>query len=360
MTRPPLRADGLAETTPPYLAGISARLVLACLAAPAAARRRRSALIAGLLMACFGQFASAQTSYSWTTAANGNWNDSTNWTVISGAGTTFPVAGDTATFNASGMNGAETVYLGQTTSRGQEMPASLTFANTGTTMLVGGISGTGVLNILTLSGGGGITLNTGAGVSTIGTSAGNVQVNVNGNQAVQNNSTSPSASLNFTNNIAGVATGTSIVTFSGSGYTTLAGTIQDSTTESLANAFLGIAESSGTLEIDGTNTYHGGTTLYGGTMLVKSSNALGINTGNSNQLTINGGTLASLSSARTIPANVPVVVGGNFALGGQGQAITFNGTVDLAPLCARLPQTTAPPSTASFPTAASPSSARPL
>src|SRR4051794_34721506 len=45
--------------------------------------------------------------YTWTNAVSGNWTDATNWTPNSA----FPVAGDTGTFNSTGVNGAETVYL---------------------------------------------------------------------------------------------------------------------------------------------------------------------------------------------------------------------------------------------------------
>ena len=78
----------------------------------------------------------------------------------------------------------------------------------------------------------------------------------------------------------------------------------------------------GTLVLRGTNTYTGTTTLSEGTLALRSSNAL-----SSGPLTINGGTLASSVSARTIANNV--TVNGDFHLGGLGVATTLNGTIDL-------------------------------
>jgi autotransporter-associated beta strand protein len=79
----------------------------------------------------------------------------------------------------------------------------------------------------------------------------------------------------------------------------------------------------GTLILRGTNTYTGTTTLSEGTLALRNSNAL-----SSGALTINGGTLASLVSARTVANNV--TVNGNFNLGGLGVATTLNGTIDLS------------------------------
>jgi autotransporter-associated beta strand protein len=78
----------------------------------------------------------------------------------------------------------------------------------------------------------------------------------------------------------------------------------------------------GTLILRGTNTYTGTTTLSEGTLALRNSNAL-----SSGQLTINGGTLASIVSARTVANNI--AVNGNFNLGGLGVATTLNGTIDL-------------------------------
>ncbi len=327
MTRPPLRAFGRTNQSQPHSAGISARLVLACLAAP---RRRRSALIAGLLMACFGQSASAQTSYSWTTAASGNWNASpSNWTPTSGPGTTFPVAGDTATFNATGVNGAETVFL-----NGNEAAASLTFANTGATTISTGVSGTQVNNqSLTLTGG--VTINSGAGAVAIGQSVANnnVLIIANGSQSFTNNSANTfnigNGSSTTTISLQGGGTSPNIITFAGSGNITMQGVIKDGAGGGTVSV---IKNGAGTLELDSAatlTTFSGGITLNAGLLSLKSSNALGTS---ANTLTINGGTVASNASARTLPAAISLVIGGDFALGtgtSGGLSITFNGPVDL-------------------------------
>lgn len=78
----------------------------------------------------------------------------------------------------------------------------------------------------------------------------------------------------------------------------------------------------GTLILRGSNTYTGTTILQEGTLGLRNSNAL-----SSGALTINGGTLASMVSSRTISNNV--TVGGDFTLGGYSQALTLNGTIDL-------------------------------
>ncbi len=80
---------------------------------------------------------------SWSTAVNGNWDDTTKWSL--GA---KPVAADTVTFNAATFNGNETIYL-----NGNQAATSLIFANTGTTGLLGGISGTPANNTLYSAGG---------------------------------------------------------------------------------------------------------------------------------------------------------------------------------------------------------------
>lgn len=79
----------------------------------------------------------------------------------------------------------------------------------------------------------------------------------------------------------------------------------------------------GTLILRGINTYTGTTILSEGTLALRNSNALG-----SGGLSITGGTLASVVSARTIANNVTVT--GNFNLGGLGLSTNLNGTVDLS------------------------------
>jgi autotransporter-associated beta strand protein len=74
----------------------------------------------------------------------------------------------------------------------------------------------------------------------------------------------------------------------------------------------------GQLTLGSPNTFTGGVVLSAGTLGVGSSTALG-----SGNLTINGGTLAAVTSPRTITN--AITVGGNFTLGGLTQSITLNG-----------------------------------
>src|SRR5438874_13746453 len=96
-------------------------------AVTAALRRKRSLTGAACCAAAallVSQPARA-TDYQWSTAGNGNWNDAANWT----PNTAFPVAGDTATFNAATADGAnESIAM-----NGAQAAASLTFVNTSTT-----------------------------------------------------------------------------------------------------------------------------------------------------------------------------------------------------------------------------------
>ena len=83
-----------------------------------------------------------------------------------------------------------------------------------------------------------------------------------------------------------------------------------------------IKSGAGSWRLSSGNTYTGGTTLNAGQLHVESNTALGTGT-----VTINGGTLASVVSGRTLANNV--VVSADFALGGQGNGLTINGTLDL-------------------------------
>lgn len=58
----------------------------------------------------------AQTTYQWNGTTNASWNTSTNWSVLSGAGTTFPGIADTATFNNAGNSNVVIGLAGQSVS----------------------------------------------------------------------------------------------------------------------------------------------------------------------------------------------------------------------------------------------------
>jgi autotransporter-associated beta strand protein len=205
---------------------------------------------------------------------------------------------------------------------------SMTFrSNAGTTQINRDAEGSGSGGNTVLSiGAGGITLAAGAGALSFGKladSSDNQRVTVGAVASFTINNNSASA-LTFnrefdgrTNNTTNVIT----VAGSGSGNTIFAGGIlANSTGRDLAMVI--DRSGVGAVRIEGTGTYTGGTTLNQGTLQVRSSSALG-----SGGLAINGGTLASFISARTLANNV--TVGGNFTLGGSGHAITLNGTTNL-------------------------------
>ena len=205
---------------------------------------------------------------------------------------------------------------------------SMTFnSNGGTTQINRDAEGSGTGNNTVLSiGAGGITLDAGAGAVSFGKLADSgdnqrVTVGVVADFTITNNS---SSALTFNRDFDGRTndtTRTVTVAGSGSGNTVFADGIK-SNTSGRDLAMVINTTGSGAVRIEGTGTYTGGTTLQQGTLQVRSGTALG--TGG---LTINGGTLASIFGARTLANNA--TIGGDFTLGGSGQATTFTGTMDL-------------------------------
>jgi autotransporter-associated beta strand protein len=132
-----------------------------------------------------------------------------------------------------------------------------------------------------------------------------------------------------------VSTGTNVLNFGdydSPGTTTVNGSITDSTAQSQPGLIVAVAfYGGGQLRLLGPNNYSGGTAIVeSGYLLLGHDNALGTA---AQTLTISGysPTVAATGAARTIPAAISVIVGAEafVALGGFGQAITFNGTVDL-------------------------------
>jgi autotransporter-associated beta strand protein len=203
---------------------------------------------------------------------------------------------------------------------------SMTFlSNAGAIQFDRGSTGSSSAVVVSI-GAGGLTLDAGAGPVTFGRLAdgGNEQrviVGAIADFSINNNSANDltfvrefDGRLNNTTNVITVAG-------SGSGNTVFAGGIKaNDTGRDLAMVIN--TTGSGAVRIEGTGSYTGGTTLQQGTLQVRGSSALG-----TGALTINGGTLASIISPRTLTNTV--TVGGNFTLGGSGHAITLNGTMDL-------------------------------
>jgi autotransporter-associated beta strand protein len=147
----------------------------------------------------------------------------------------------------------------------------------------------------------------------LGDVAGAFNLNNNSANAVTFNQTAGLTSL-------GVNNRTLTVGGSGAGGVNFMGGLENGS--STASLSLRVNNSSTTVRIDAASTYTGGTILDAGTIALGSATALG--TGN---LTINGGGIASISSARTIANNI--TANGDFKLGGLNQSLTLNGTLGL-------------------------------
>ncbi|MES2439688.1 MAG: autotransporter-associated beta strand repeat-containing protein [Verrucomicrobiota bacterium] len=144
------------------------------------------------------------------------WDSTANWSTASGAATpdplTVPGIADDAVFNITTVNGAETVSL-----NANQSANSLTFNNTGTTLLQGNTVAS-ANRVLTI-GAGGITVNSGAGAVTIGstTTNQNVAVTLGAGQSWINNSAN---ALNIVNAVGGLAGANQTLTIGGTGDTT--------------------------------------------------------------------------------------------------------------------------------------------
>ena len=212
----------------------------------------------------------------WWDTTDGNWDTAGNWwtTATGTVAASKPVAGDTVTFNGTGVNGVETIYL-----NGNQAAATLTFANSSSTTLLGGNSATPANNTLTLSAG--ISVSSGAGAVTIG----NTSATAAANLAV-------SANQNFNNLSSNVVTVNSGITSSAAGTQTITLNNGTGTTGFTFNGVIGNGSAGGTLAItiastvpsavytfNNTNTFSGGLTLAqaatGQTVIAGADNAFG-------------------------------------------------------------------------------------
>ncbi|MEO5915967.1 MAG: autotransporter-associated beta strand repeat-containing protein [Luteolibacter sp.] len=244
---------------------------------------------------------------SWRTAADGNWSDSANWSSI------VPLITDTAQFNLAAINGNETIYL-----NGNQGSAGLIFANTGTTTLLGGASGSPVANVLALTGT--IVVNAGAGAVTIGDVAAKVDLTTNSSREYTNNS---SNLLTFANGItsSGVS-GTQTLTFGntlgvGLGGVTVGGAIGNGGTGGII--ILEVKAPRTTTTLLGTNVYTGNTALTQGKLTFGSSSIPSIIQG-----------LGTISAAAGSDATVTSVRGnvGNSSLTFTTQTYTAGGALN--------------------------------
>jgi hypothetical protein len=148
--------------------------------------RRSASCLAAVLALGFAAFllnsADAATIYWDGTHSNDNtngWNATASWSTASGATTPDPTAvpgiGDDVVFNISTVNTAQIVDLNGGGNSNSQSANSLLFRSTGTVLIQEGGDSAG--HTFTI-GGGGLTINSGAGAVTIGGTAANGKQNV--------------------------------------------------------------------------------------------------------------------------------------------------------------------------------------
>jgi autotransporter-associated beta strand protein len=186
--------------------------------------------------------------------------------------------------------------------------------------------------VVTTIGAGGITVASGAGPVTFGrlAASGNEQRVIVGAIADFSISNNSANNLIFNRDFDGRTDNTThVITVggSGSGNTVFAGGIK-AVSPGRDLAMIIDKTGAGAVITEGSSNYTGGTTLKQGKLALRSSTAVG-----SGPLTINGGIVGSVVSARTIANSVNI--NGDFQLGAvsvpslTNQATTFNGVVDL-------------------------------
>lgn len=170
-----------------------------------------TALGLGCILAASLQSANAAAIY-WDGLSAG-WDVATNWSTVASADNpdpaAVPTAGDDAIFNIDTVDGAAVVSLNAARSVN-----SLTFNNTGTTLLQGG----GVANQILTIGAGGISVDAAAGAVTIGsaTALQNVTTTISATQTWHNPSPNPLVVANPIASAGALGTGAGI-TKTGSG-----------------------------------------------------------------------------------------------------------------------------------------------
>lgn len=248
----------------------------------------------------------------------GNWVTSPTGTT---ANTVALTAADDLVFNTTANNALnQSINL----AAADKVANTLTFNSSGTTTLLRSTS-TSASSSQKLTISTGITLATNAGAVVVATNDNKVALKL-GDIAGNFNLTQNSSNSVTFNQIVGLTTSgannrTLLVGGTGAGGVNFMGGLENGSTSTGVLA-LRVTNANTIVRIDAASTYSGGTILDAGTIALGSATALG-----TGSLTINGGAIAAVSSARTIANNI--TSGGDFKLGGQGQSLTLNGTLGL-------------------------------
>ena len=251
-------------------------------------------LVAGL---CFTAQAASS---SWNVDADSQWTNALSWTAGVPGSTTLTNSADVAAFSTA-LTANRTVTVDANRNIG-----GITFGNTGTTgyTLAGGTT--------KLSNGGVIQSLSGMG----GTNKVTALVSLMGDGTYSANATSANGAL-----VIGAVIGVAGKTLTLDGTSTATNTVS-----SIRTVLSVVKNGTGYWQLNGSVNDFNGLTLNDGTLASGGDGKLGTNT-----VTINGGTLTSISSAARIWTNA-FVVNNNFTLGqatGGTGALTLSGAMNL-------------------------------
>ena len=239
--------------------------------------------------------------------SGGNWSNSLSGNGMSNGGGLLgtPDAGDVATFNASSVTSDQNVTIG---ALGASVDRAV-FSTAGHSVGVGSSTGAG----LTIVGTNGITVNSGSGAVTIGTSSPSTWVNVFiGNSQTWTNNSASTLTIHDSVAASGIVVPRTL-TLTGSGNTVINGQIWNGVLAPLSL----VKSGDGTLTLAGANYYTGTTLVEDGTLVVN-----GNQSGANGAVTIaTGGTL---SGTGTIGGATTIQSGGTHAVGTAGTIGTQN------------------------------------
>lgn len=244
---------------------------------------------------------------TWAADADGEWGNAASWAGNQVPGSIGTGNAGTSTTDDAIFDGAGNYTVYTAGNRGIDVT---TFSNTGTTNILGGTTaaaGGASLYIF-----GNLTVSTGAGAVTIGDTASSAR------QVVIRTGT-----LNYTNNSSNLLTlanaiqtrgssGTTTITFTGSGNTLASGPVAGGGGASIALSKTG----SGVLTLSGANGYGGGTAITAGTLTFLNTGAK--STAGSGNHVFSAGTTLGLGVATAGSFYTAADVASAFALTGVG------------------------------------------